>query len=299
MAVDPLSPDDRERLMAEPRPRRCRSRRTPRLRAGACRSPTALARVDREARPIYAVWEVTLACDLACRHCGSRAGRARPDELTTDECLDLVRQMAALGVREVTLIGGEAYLREDWLEIVRAIRAHGHDADDDHRRPRHRCRARARRQAGRPGQRQRVARRLAATHDRLRGVRGSHARALAAIDQLRAAGVPVSVNTQINRLSMPELPRAARADRERTARTAGRLQLTVPMGRAADEPEVLLQPYELLELFPLLAQLRERCDELGVRHAAGQQHRLLRAARSSAARLHALRPRRLVRRRSA
>jgi hypothetical protein len=39
--------------------------------------------VDRHWRPVYAVWEVTLACDLACRHCGSRAGRARPDELTT------------------------------------------------------------------------------------------------------------------------------------------------------------------------------------------------------------------------
>src|SRR5688500_4624584 len=80
---------------------------------------------DLQARPIYAVWEITLACDLACRHCGSRAGHARSDELSTEECLDLVRQMAEIGVREVTLIGGEAYLRSDWLEIVRAITARG------------------------------------------------------------------------------------------------------------------------------------------------------------------------------
>src|SRR5690606_18068171 len=65
------------------------------------------------------------ACDLACRHCGSRAGRARPDELSTSEALDLVDQMAELGVREVSIIGGEAYLREDWLDIVRHIRARG------------------------------------------------------------------------------------------------------------------------------------------------------------------------------
>src|SRR6202161_1730173 len=76
-------------------------------------------------RPIYAVWEITLACDLACRHCGSRAGHDRPDELTTAEALDVVDQMADLGVKEVTLIGGEAYLREDWLEIIRKIRARG------------------------------------------------------------------------------------------------------------------------------------------------------------------------------
>ena len=81
--------------------------------------------VDRRYRPIHAIWETTLKCDLACRHCGSRAGRERPDELTTAESLDLVAQMAALGVLEVSLIGGEAYLRADWLEIVAAIRAAG------------------------------------------------------------------------------------------------------------------------------------------------------------------------------
>src|SRR5579863_1232292 len=80
---------------------------------------------DRAARPSYAVWEVTLRCDLACHHCSSRAGRARPDELTRVEALDLVDQMADLGVLEVTLIGGEAYLRDDWTDIVRAIRARG------------------------------------------------------------------------------------------------------------------------------------------------------------------------------
>src|SRR4051794_18287110 len=65
---------------------------------------------DRAHRPVLAVWEITLQCDLACRHCGSRAGHQRPDELSTAECLDLVRQMAELGVMEVTIIGGEAYL---------------------------------------------------------------------------------------------------------------------------------------------------------------------------------------------
>ena len=63
--------------------------------------------------PVHAVWEITLACDLKCNHCGSRAGKRRSSELTTDECLDLVRQLARMGTREVTLIGGEAYLRRE------------------------------------------------------------------------------------------------------------------------------------------------------------------------------------------
>src|SRR4030095_5420949 len=77
--------------------------------------------------PVHAVWEITLVCNLKCHHCGSRAGRRRPDELSTAECIDVVAQLARLGTREVTLIGGEAYLRRDWVEIVRAVRAHGMD----------------------------------------------------------------------------------------------------------------------------------------------------------------------------
>ena len=30
----------------------------------------------------------------------------------------------ATGTREVSLIGGEAYLRHDWTEMIRAIRGH-------------------------------------------------------------------------------------------------------------------------------------------------------------------------------
>src|SRR5947209_3113571 len=74
---------------------------------------------------IYVVWELTLRCDLACGHCGSRAGKARAGELDTAEALDVVRQIAAMGVEEVTLIGGEAYLRDDWHVIARAIREAG------------------------------------------------------------------------------------------------------------------------------------------------------------------------------
>jgi radical SAM protein with 4Fe4S-binding SPASM domain len=42
------------------------------------------------------------------------------------------------------------------------------------------------------------------------------------------------------------------------------LQLTVAMGNAVDHPELLLQPYELLELMPLLARLHRRAREHGV-----------------------------------
>jgi len=254
--------------MREPRPRSlplAPTAKPPRRRLPLADS---VREVDREARPIYAVWEITLACDLACRHCGSRAGRSRPEELSTEECLDMVRQMAELGVREVTVIGGEAYLREDWLTIVSAIAQYGMTPTMT---------------SGGRGIDAELAQRAAAaglagvsisldgmaeTHDRLRGVKGSHAAAVAALGYLQAAGVAVTVNTQINRLSMPELSRVLEVIAAAGAHS-WQIQLTVPMGRATDEPEVLLQPYDLLELFPMLAQLADRSRALGVRLLPG------------------------------
>lgn len=70
------------------------------------------------------MWELTLACNLKCLDCGSRTGIRRPDELTTAECLEVVDALTRLGTREVTLIGGEAFMRPDWLEIIAAVRRH-------------------------------------------------------------------------------------------------------------------------------------------------------------------------------
>ncbi len=115
--------------MSDPLPQRPRTALPIAPKAAPARRHLPLAGqarpIDQAWRPTIAVWELTLRCDLACRHCGSRAGRSRPDELSTEQCLDLVRQMAELGTREVTLIGGEAYLRDDWTDIARAVRDHG------------------------------------------------------------------------------------------------------------------------------------------------------------------------------
>jgi radical SAM protein with 4Fe4S-binding SPASM domain len=219
--------------------------------------------VDRAWRPIYAVWELTLKCDLACGHCGSRAGRKRPDELDTATCLDLVAQMAALGVLEVTVIGGEAYLHDDWLTIVRAIRDAGmHCSMTTGGRGVTAELARAGAEAGLRNASVSIDGNEA-THDRLRGVSGAYRSALAAAGHLEGAGIGLSVNTQINRLSMRELPDVLETIIALGAR-AWQIQLTVAMGRAGDAPDLLLQPEDLLELFPLLAKLKGRCDEAGV-----------------------------------
>jgi radical SAM protein with 4Fe4S-binding SPASM domain len=264
---NPLDPEERERLMKRPRPLPV----LPTALDGSSRKylPLAEAREkDERYKPMYAVWETTLRCDLACRHCGSRAGLARHDELSTEECLDLVRQLAELGTREVAIIGGEAYLREDWLEILRAIRKHGMQAG---------MTTGARgitaelAKAGAEAGLEKVSVSIdgdEATHDRLRGVKGSYKSAIAALSHFRNAGVRVGVNTQINRLSIPYIEHVL--DQMIENKVVGwQIQLTVAMGRAADEPDILTQPYDLLEVFPLLAKLEARARANGVYVSAG------------------------------
>lgn len=248
-------------------------RRAPRPPVGAVpERPSELVRgpaAGPDASISYVVWEITLACDLGCRHCGSRAGKARSGELSTDECLDVVRQLEELGVREVTLIGGEAYLRDDWDVIAKAIADRGM-----------RCGITT---GGRGFDADRVRRAVDAgiatisvsidglerTHDLQRGARGSFRAAIDSAERIAATPIRLATNTQINRLSMPELVALADLLYE-IGSEAWQLQLTVPMGRAADRPELLLQPYDLLELFPLLAWIkREKLTPRGIRAFPG------------------------------
>lgn len=219
-------------------------------------------------RTSYAVWEITLKCNLACSHCGSRAGNARTKELSTEEALDLVKQMAEIGIKEVTLIGGEAFLRPDWLEIAKAINdagmlcgmttgGYGISLETARKMKRAGIRTVSVSIDG-----------LESTHDRLRGRKGSWTYAFKTMSHLRKAGITFGCNTQINRLSAPEFPRIYECIRDAGAR-AWQIQLTVPMGNAADNADILLQPYELLDIYPMIARVARRAYREGVQIQPG------------------------------
>ena len=157
------------------------------------------------------VWEITLACNLRCTHCGATAGRARADELTPAEALRLADDLAALPTQEVTLMGGELFLRPDWLAIAERLRAGGVALViftngwllDGERIAQ--IKALAPRTVGLSldGARAEV-------HDAQRGVPGAHARVWQALDALQEAGLPVSVITTLTRRNLYELPALAR-----------------------------------------------------------------------------------------
>ncbi|MBI5287332.1 MAG: radical SAM protein [Deltaproteobacteria bacterium] len=69
--------------------------------------------------PLYVVWEITHKCNAQCVHCYSDAGPdAVSDELSTAEALDVIDQLAEMGVMILGFSGGEALLRPDWRELV-------------------------------------------------------------------------------------------------------------------------------------------------------------------------------------
>ncbi|NMC69203.1 MAG: radical SAM protein [Myxococcales bacterium] len=208
-------------------------------------------------KPRTCVWELTLACNAACRHCGSHAGRPREDELTTAEALGVADQLAALGCEHVTLSGGEPLLRRDWPELAARLAGHGVQvgvisnglAFD----------AEAARRAVEAG----VAAvtfsvdGLAAVHDRMRGRPGAYARAVAAFEIAAAAGLPTCAATHVHRHNLDQLDELHQRLGALGVRS-WKLQLCNPAGEAARHREMILEPRDLLRLVPKMVELKQR-----------------------------------------
>jgi radical SAM protein with 4Fe4S-binding SPASM domain len=156
------------------------------------------------------VWELTLRCNLRCMHCGATAGRPRPDELSTDDVLRVAGELAALPTGEVTLMGGELFLRPDWLPVAERLREGGVQVVIFTNGTLLTPRRIAQLQALEPrtmgtsidGGR-------AAVHDAIRGVPGAFDATLSAIEDLQTAGLRASVITTITRRNLYELPTIA------------------------------------------------------------------------------------------
>jgi len=71
-----------------------------------------------ERRPVVA-WTLTRTCNLRCIHCYTDSENVRyEDELTTDEGLALVEDLAEFGVPAVLCTGGEPLIRKDIFDLA-------------------------------------------------------------------------------------------------------------------------------------------------------------------------------------
>jgi radical SAM protein with 4Fe4S-binding SPASM domain len=208
-------------------------------------------------RPVYVVWELTLRCDQPCTHCGSRAGDARESEVSTAEAIEVVQQLKAMGTEEIAVIGGEAYLHPGFLDIVRSIKAAGiRPTMTTGGRSIDRELAQAMGKAGFFSVSVSVDG-LEATHDLMRASKGSFAAATGALRSLKAAGIRITANTNFNRLNERDLEPLYELLRD-IGIEGWQVQITTPLGRAADRPDMILQPWDLLDLVPRIAAIKQQ-----------------------------------------
>jgi radical SAM protein len=201
--------------------------------------------------PVRVYWELTRACDLACRHCRADAMPDRaPDELTTSECEGVLRDLAGAGPDRphVIFTGGDPLKRPDLPELVRrgvelglgvsvAPSATVGLSDEI---------VDGLKAAGVSAMSLSLDGPSAAQHEGLRGVLGCFGWTLAAAERIVAAGIPLQINTLVAGATNRHLDETAKLV-ARLGASRWSLFFHVPVGRAralhgisAGECEILL-----------------------------------------------------------
>lgn len=205
--------------------------------------------------PVKVEWHITKRCNLRCVFCYSDAeGKSDyEDELTTEEALDVVRQLSECNVIEVQIEGGEPCLRLDLLEIIAALK-----------KDRHRVRLLIN---GTLLNRELVKElsslltpydvlqvsihgSTATVHDQLTGSQGSFDRLVEGMNLLREVNIPVRVSTVITPVNISDLPEIVLFIAQYPNVNVFVAQPAILYGRASQEDivdtkELLLRYYEI------------------------------------------------------
>ena len=164
--------------------------------------------INRVPPPFLVSYSITTKCNLKCKHCYSESSEeAGYDDLTTDESLRVIDEIADWGIGLLIFDGGEPLLREDFFQIAdyasgkgitTGIGSNGTLIDA----------ATARRLVS-------VGIRYASisidgadaeTHDAFRGEVGNFNKALNGALACKGAGLPFQFNTVLRKKTVPGLP---------------------------------------------------------------------------------------------
>ncbi|MFW9877257.1 MAG: radical SAM protein [Candidatus Thorarchaeota archaeon] len=73
--------------------------------------------------PINIMWRITNKCNSKCSYCV--IWKKKQKELSTKQILSLIDQMAKCGTQRIGFVGGEAFLRKDFGQIVDYVKSKG------------------------------------------------------------------------------------------------------------------------------------------------------------------------------
>ncbi|MDP4183109.1 MAG: radical SAM protein [Bacillota bacterium] len=191
-------------------------------------------------KPITGVWEITMGCNLRCKHCGSSCENPLADELSTKEALKLCDDLAEIGFQWLTLSGGEPTTRKDWDIIAKRLNDNGIIPNmitngwliNDEIAKRAKAAGVNTVAISLDG--------LEKTHDYIRR-EGSYARIMKAIDVLVDNGVNCSIITTVNKMNLSELPQMYELLSGKGI-YGWQFQLGLPMGNMAKNNELVAEP---------------------------------------------------------
>ena len=180
-------------------------------------------------------WEVTRSCNLNCVHCRAAASCGPyPGELSTEKCLKLIDEIAAMSSPVIILTGGEPLLRPDIFEIasygtnkgLRMVMATNGTLVTP-------AVARKMIESGIKRVSISIDGKDAQSHDAFRQEKGAFAGAMTGIDAMKEAGMEFQINTTITTANLKQIKDILELTKKLGA-AAHHIFLLVPTGRGKD-----------------------------------------------------------------
>ena len=216
--------------------------------------------LDYDETPFLAIWEVTQACDLACKHCRASAQPlAHPDELTNAEGKALIDQIAAMRVPIFVFTGGDPLKRKDVFELIRYAAGKGlHVALTPSATPLLTREAIFQlKEAGLVRLGISLDGSTPEIHDSFRGLSGAWERTIQAIGWANEAGIPIQVHTTLGRRNVQDLDSLC-ALFETQPIVMWNVFFLVPVGRG--QLDDLLSGEEFEQAFAKIYELSQRVN---------------------------------------
>jgi len=202
--------------------------------------------------PVSVVWSLSYRCNLRCMHCYQDAGRPSPDELTLEEQLGVVDQMAQAGVSMIVLSGGEPLTNPHLSKLIERIRTYDIAVSiDSNGVLMNRAVVESLKRAGVASVELSLDSIDPGAHDRFRGLDGAFEKTLNALDLCSEAGLFTTVATTITAMNYADSSKLIALAKSHGADRVVFFDL-IPAGRGRGIEQLGLSKRELRELMALV-----------------------------------------------